>query len=458
MLRALSELARETGVRLLLVGGLVRDLRLGLPSRDADFILIGRKARIFLNRVSLRLARRVVTFRKRGIVNRRISVEGRDYDIVELKSGSLERELRRRDFTINAVAFDLSAGRLFDPCRGLDDLAARRIRAVTAGAFLDDPLRMIRAVRLWCELPRFTIARRTQDLIRRDAAMIVRPSSERIREELDRVVLSRQPSRGIALLDRLGLLTVVIPEVEPLRGLAQNRYHHLDAWRHTLAALAAVDDPSCLRRLSRGLRFGPLPGGEQLLVLRWSLLLHDLGKAETRTLGEDGELHFFAHEKRSAALASQIMKRLRFSTRRARSIRRLVELHLRIAVPAGGDLSQKACRRIIRDAGELAPLLVLHSLADKDASHGYRWRSARAKLIRTCREILKLYRSSGKEILAPPRLIDGHDVMRLLGIGPGREVGRILEEVSSRQIAGEISNREQALDLVKEVSPRRSLP
>jgi len=468
---SLATAAREANARLLLVGGVIRDMRLGRVPRDADFILMGRGRRRVLRQLPALAGGRVVTFRKRGLIDHRVIAGGREHDLVEVTAGTLRRELGRRDFTINAIAWDIQRRRLVDPRGGLRDADRRRLRMTSPRVFEDDPLRMLRAVRLRCELPRFTIERDTRRRMRRDAPRLGRVSPERIREELDRILASPQPASGIREADRLGLLTIVIPEVELVRGLRQNRYHHLDAWRHTLAALQAASD---LASLARGLspalpsRRGPIPAGgagrllplprERVLVLRWALLFHDLGKAATRTIGEDREYHFFGHEKRSATLAAGIMKRLKFTNRRTRAIRRLVELHLRIAIPAEGDLSEKACRRLIRDAGDLTPLLVLHSLADKAASQGSGWRAAMARLRKTGRTLLRTWREYGEAILAPPRLLDGHDVMRLCGIGPGPRVGAIIEEIRMRQIAGEISTREQAEEAVPKIGPPEHPP
>ena len=174
-----ADLARAHGCRILLVGGALRDLALARPILDLDFILEG-PPRAFLRDLSRRLGHRVVSFRKRGIVDHRIRSGSREWDFVERGRRSLRREIMRRDFTMNAVAYDPARRRLLDPARGLDDLRRRRIRAIAAGAFRDDPLRMLRAVRLRAEAGGVCLEQRTAALIRRDAALIARASPERI--------------------------------------------------------------------------------------------------------------------------------------------------------------------------------------------------------------------------------------------------------------------------------------
>src|SRR5262245_56766792 len=156
-LQELAAAAGDTGSRLLVVGGLIRDLRLGLPPRDADFILAGGGRKQFLRMLPVLSGARVVTFRKRGVVDHRVLVSGREPELVELSGADLAGELRRRDFTINSIAWDVSTGRLIDPQGGLRDASRRQLRANSPRVFRDDPLRMLRAVRLRAELPGFSL-------------------------------------------------------------------------------------------------------------------------------------------------------------------------------------------------------------------------------------------------------------------------------------------------------------
>ena len=469
------DLAGRSGCRLFLVGGAIRDAALGRSVGDLDLILAG-PARPFLRRLARAVGHRVVTFRKRGIVDHRIRVGEREWDFVEPGKRSLRTEILRRDFTINAVAFDLLAGRLLDPSRGAADLVRRRLRALSDGIFRDDPLRMLRAVRLRAEIARLAIETRTRRMIARDAPLIRRVSPERIKAELDRILQTASASASFRLLDRLGLLRQVLPELDPLRGLGQNRYHHLDAFEHTLEALAAADNVRALARSlpaqvlledplqdrSPGPAGGPREPGSPLsqvprgarpvivprraLLLRWALLLHDTGKAETRAMGEDGEWHFFMHEAASRRIATAALKRLRGSRAETLSVERLVALHLRLSIPASGGMTPRALRRIVREAGSLTPLLVLHSIADKIASKGAGHARTLAGLRRAGRALLEAWKTEAERARRLPRLADGHDVMRILGLHPGPRVGTILAELEELQAEGHLAGRDDALE------------
>lgn len=457
-----ARLAREHGCRILLVGGAVRDLALGREAGDLDFVLdvegarpAGRSRR-FLTALSRLLGHRVVTFRKRDIVDHRIRTSRREWDFVERGARSLRGEILRRDFALNAIAYDPLARTILDPGCGRRDLARRRIRALSRGVFEDDPLRMLRAVRLQAEIPALALARDTASLIREHAFRLARTSGERIKAEMDRILASARPSAALRTLERLGLLRYVLPELEPLRGLVQNRYHHLDAFQHTLAAVEAADDPRALARGLLPLAFAedplvPPPAGvramtfERTRLLRWSLLLHDTGKAETRTLGDDGDYHFYLHDQVSARIARSAMRRLRASRAETGAIERLVFLHLRISIPASGSVSPRALRRVVRDAGSLTPLLALHSLADKAASQGVAHARTMTRLRRAGRELLEAWRLDAERRASGPPLVTGRDVMQVLGIPPGPEVGRRLEEIAELRGSGALTTRDEAL-------------
>lgn len=440
-LATLKRCAAVSGVCLHVVGGYVRDALAGRPLRDTDLILSGR-AGAFLEEMSRRLGRRVVTFRKKGITDHRLVWRGREFDFVERGRRSLEAELRRRDFTLNALAVDLESGRLLDPTGGARDLARGVLRATGPRVFADDPLRLLRAVRLLTEMPRLRLERTTRSRIEAERRRLRGTAPERVRDELDRVLAARRSFTGVELLDRTGLLSVCLPEVDPLRGLEQNRYHHLDAWEHTLECMRFAERPGLLGR-------GVLPAGslppEEARELRWALLLHDLGKASCRQRNERGDWTFHNHHLASEGIAAQILGRLRFSRRRARRIRRLVREHLRITLAPGGLLSPKAQRRIIRDLGEDTPLLVLHSLADQRASRGRGYTRTRRDLRRACRELLALHREQLAALTALPPLLDGRELMKVTGLDEGPEVGRLLAELRALQVDGEIESRREAI-------------
>jgi tRNA nucleotidyltransferase/poly(A) polymerase len=452
LLSGLAARAAERSWSVLVVGGWVRDRLLRRRSRDIDLIL-GEGAREILAWLAERSSHRIVTFEQR-VVNHRLTIDGARVDAVESGTRSLTEELARRDFRVNAVAWDLPRGRLADPCGGLAQIAEGVLEPPRDDAFRRDPLRALRGVRLACEIDALRLGARARVLARSAAPGLRGVAAERVLEELDRILLSRGAADAIRDADRLGLLETWIPEVNATKGLAQNRSHHLDVWEHTLAALALSAYPG---RLGRGLipagwpdvdrepEDPPRPRPRQaLLVLRWSLLLHDLAKPDTLAEGPEGQRTFHRHELVGAERAEEIGRRLAMPRERIRAIRLLVRQHLRIVIPPAGEMTERALGRVVRALGAFTEVLVLHSLADQGATRGPGWRRVRIGLRRTARRLLEKER----QLIAlglRGRLVDGRDVMRALGVESGPQVGRFLRAIEELRDDGKLLSREEAL-------------
>jgi poly(A) polymerase len=300
----------------------------------------------------------------------------------------------------------------------------------------EDPVRALRAARFLAELPGFKLHPEARGEARAAAARIGRASAERIRDELNRILTAPASSRGIAELDRLGLLRAVLPELVPLKSCAAG-LGRPDVWRHTLDAL------------TRSERSQRLPGAKDLeppearLALRWALLLHDIAKPETLAAGSDGGPTFHGHEVLGARKADALLRRLRQPRRLRRRVTRLVLFHLRPHHLADASAPPRGMRRLVRDGGEDLPLLLVHAACDARASGAPDAPALWRRLRRVLAELHSLHQRAGIE--APPPLIDGKDVMAALRIAPGPDVGRILTEVGELQADGRLRDRADAL-------------
>ena len=447
LLVSLGDAAREHGWEVSLVGGAVRDVLHGRTAHDLDLIL-GPPVRPVLDWLEARSSHRPVSFDKR-ILTHRLTIEGRPVDCVERAPRSLLRELGRRDFTVGAIAFDLADWRVIDPWHGLRDWRLGRLDPPRDDAFRADPLRVLRGVRLALEFPKLHLTRRAIRLMRAAASRLSRVSPERLRDELDRILLSPRASHGIRQLSALGALTSLLPELETCRGVTQNRHHHLDVFEHTLLALQAADNPLVLgRRVIDPVRDAAGLTPRAQLTLRWSLLIHDLGKPATRTLGTDGQVHFFGHERRSAEMIESIAPRFAFSSERERAIETVVRHHLRLVVQPTGIMSDRALARVIRDVAPHTATLALHTLADKRASHGVAHARTTQRLRATVARLLAL-QSEIDARTARGRLITGRDVIEILGCAPGPYIGTVLSQAEERRDSGGLSNRAQALEWLR---------
>lgn len=442
-IRELTTVARETGATIYLVGGYVRDAALGRKARDLDLLCTSRTARV-VAALRSRWGRRGFRFRKRGVTTWRFSAGGRQVDLVDASRRGLERDLERRELTFNAMAYDLVAGRLHDPLRGLADLGAGRMLAPRPEVLREDPVRALRVARFAAQFPGFSVARPLRREARAVRAALRRASAERLRDELNRLLEAPAPQRGLELLRELGLVDAVLPELQPLRGCAAG-FGRADVWSHTVEAI------------SRSARAARLPGALALRepgaarLLRWALLLHDISKPETLSVAGRRPT-FHGHEVLGARRAEALLRRMRMPRSERRRIGRLVLLHLRPSHLADAGAPPRGMRRLARDAAADLPLLALHAACDAKASQGpdaaARWRRLRSVLL----ELVELGARSGGA--APLALVDGRDVMRVLGLPPGPRVGRVLDRVRDGQESGELRSREEALDYLARLRGR----
>ncbi|MEW5806995.1 MAG: HD domain-containing protein [Acidobacteriota bacterium] len=441
VLLLISQTAQQHGIYLYIVGGFVRDALLKSDNRDIDFV-ITRGNLSFYKKIEERLGHRVITFRKKGVVNRRVTVDGRVFDFVDASKKGIERELSRRDFTINSIAYSLRGKKIVDPQNGIPDLREKVIKRNSRSVFRNDPLRMIRAIRLTCEKEAFTIEGNTFHQIKSSPEAIRRVSGERIKEELDRIMATSFSSKGIALLYETGLLKNIIPELAPLEKCPKGKRHSLDPWHHTVRALYFADHHERLCA-DLGIIYPLLR--EDLLLFKYALLFHDIAKPQTFSEDEKGDIHFFHHEQVSSTVASRIMKRLRFPGKLADDVRKLIELHLRPHLLAETSPSDKALARLIVESKELTELLAIVALADGMATAESDDSPRITELRKLLARLLEMHRGRAQKPDISSKLVSGEDVMKILGLSQGPRIGNILKKIEELRISGELNSRTEAL-------------
>lgn len=462
-----------------LVGGSVRDALLGLDITDLDLAIAGdapEAARALADALG---GHYVLLDAERGTA-RIVLDEGdvRVIDIARLRD-TIDDDLAARDFTIDALAVPIDGGDVIDLHGGLDDLTARRVRLVSEQALIDDPLRLLRAVRIATQLG-FAIEDGTAGAIRRHAALIAQTSPERQRDEIARCFSTREAAIAVRLMDGLGLLDALLPEVTVGRGVSQPEEHHYyDVFDHAIETVASLDyllapeAPSDAREralydsLWSGLSLLPglraqldeelSEGRSRAALLKFAGLLHDVAKPETRKPDDTGRIRFFGHAERGAETARRIMQRFRFSRRETEFVALLVEEHLRPTQLSNEGLpSRRALFRYFRDTGDAAESVLLLSLADALAARGPRieieaWRGHVAYVAHVLER-----RHEDETIARPPRLITGDDLIAALGMPQGPELGRLLSAIEEAVGAGEVTTRDQALELARRLREGRT--
>ena len=468
---------QEKQVTAYLVGGFVRDLLLGRRTADIDIAVgeeafkIGPEMAAFLggkfvaldaeNRIA-----RVVLFKSEGSSPR----EQWDIDLSTL-AGDIKADLGRRDFTIDAMAIDVkaliksSSFRIIDPFKGRSDLRRKMIRAVGESVFEDDPVRLLRAVRLAAELG-FSVATETEKIVRRKVSLVQRVAGERIREELLHLLSSPEAGHFISYLDNLGLLTTIIPELEPARGFEQPKEHHWDVLNHSLETVRAVgfllrqspweyapahilDEVPWSEELRQHFEAEVSAGSTHASLLKLAALLHDISKPATRIIA-DSRMRFFGHNEQGAEVVTAVLERLRFSNKEIKLIELMVRYHMRpTQMSHEGTPSNRAIYRYFRDTGLASIDILFLSLADHLAARGpelepdqWRWHTGQVNFL-----LEGFFRE--KRVISPPKLLDGHDLISLFGLKPGPEIRELLDSLKEAQSAGEVTTRDEALYYVK---------
>lgn len=453
------------------VGGLPRDMLLGRTTFDIDLVVPGGAMQIARS-VADALGATFVPLDEAHQVARVVFSEGERHWNLDFAAarGTIEQDLRARDFTVNAMAIamdELGSGSpqvtVIDPVGGLADLDAKRLRAVSDGAFREDPARLLRAFRLAAELG-FSMGHETETLLARDARLITSVARERIREELGRILETDLTAATIREMDRRGVLGRVFPELTQCKGVEQPKEHFWDVFDHSVETVGAVE--RLLVALRRGsdllatLRFAPQvvehveestgQGLSRGAALKLSALLHDVAKPQTKAIHENGRMRFLGHAQQGAAITDSILRRLRFSNRERETVCRMIAQHLRPGhlTNAPEAPTRRAIYRYFRDTADVAIDILLLSLADHLATRGEAFdEEGWLAHVGTTDYMLERW-FADRDVVSPPKLIDGHVLMEKFGLAPGPEIGRLLESVREAQAAGEIATEQDALDFV----------
>jgi poly(A) polymerase len=439
--KLLSDVITEENIEAYVIGGWVRDclLKRDHPDKDIDIVVIGNGISI-AKKVARRIDSRikVCTFKTFGTAMFRHN----DYEIEfvgarkesynrgsrkpVVEDGTLQDDQERRDFTINALALSLNGvtfGKLLDPFGGIEDLKSKTIRTPLDPdkTFSDDPLRMMRAVRFASQL-HFNIEEKTFESIKENASRIEIVSQERIVAELNKIILSSTPSKGFLLLEKAGLLKIIFPELEKLRGVeTREGKAHKDNFLHSIKVLDNIS-----RKTDN-------------LWLRWAALLHDIAKPATKKYVPESGWSFHGHEYLGSRMVPEIFKRLRLPLNdRMKYVQKMVDLHLRPIALSQEVVTDSAVRRLLFEAGDDIDDLMMLCEADitskneaKKARHLENFRLVRSKL-------KELEEKDAVRNFQPP--VDGEEIIRTFRIKPGKEVGIIKNAIREAILDGIIPN------------------
>jgi len=485
--------ALPNDLTIFLTGGAVRDAVLGRPIHDLDFTL---------SWDGIKIARQVADALKADFYpldaerdTGRVVVINTDgsrmlMDFASFRSGegttsatpSLESDLRGRDFTVNAIALNLHDNTIHDPLGGAMDLKEKRLRACSPSAFTDDPVRVLRGIRLAARFG-FHILPATRAAMKAAAGLLVKVSPERIRDEIFRIFDGPQQAVCLRALDLLGALEQIFPELPGLKGVKQIPPHVHDVWGHTLSTVKYLDEilgalapeynPEIAEDLLNGLlvmrigRYRKQIGKacasmvtadrslRSLLIL--AALYHDAAKPKTKKVDEQGQMHFWEHDQQGAEMLVGRARALALSNDEIQRLETIVRNHMRILFHANrlvveGKLpSRRAIYRFFRDTGPVGVDVCMLTLADLRATYEQTLpQETWAAALDVVRIMLEAWYEKKEEQVTPPALVDGNTLMRELSLKSGPKLGELIEAIRENQAIGKISTREAAVSFAKE--------
>ena len=457
----ISEAADHLGLECYVVGGYVRDIFLERPSNDIDVVVVGSGIAL-----AEELKRRVgksahlSVFRNFGTAQVKFRQKGKEYEVEfvgarkesyshdsrkpVVENGTLEDDQNRRDFTINAMAICLNKdrfGELVDPFNGLADLEDGIIATPLEPGitFSDDPLRMMRCVRFATQL-NFTIEDETFEALQRMADRIKIVSGERIKDELNKIILSPLPSRGFVDLQRCGLLNIILPELSALDIVEQkNGRAHKNNFYHTLEVLDNVSKRS------------------DDLWLRWAAIMHDIGKTKSKRWDPAIGWTFHNHNMIGAKMVPQIFRRLMLPMdMKIKFVQKLVDLHMRPIAIADDEVTDSAVRRLMNDAGEDIEELMILCEADITSKNEVRKKMFLENFRMVREKLADLKEKDYVRLLQP--VIDGNEIMEMFHLKPSREVGVLKQYLKDAVLDNKVENeREPLMALLMEKAKQMKL-
>jgi len=433
-----------------IVGGSIRDRLLGQRPTDYD-IAVSVNPETFARKMANTASGRIVTIGKQDNQIFRVITDDFIFDISLVNGPSIEDDLKKRDFTINAMAYSFTSGQLIDTLGGQKDLSDQTVRMVSESVFTMDPIRLLRAFRIAAVL-NFEIDPHTISAINKYVHLIMSTAKERIKAEWFRILKTPTSHRYLSQMIRSRLLFEIFPELENLKHCHQNIHHSFDVFEHTIKAYYHIEN--LLNNLPLIITDPTIPIHSHLdenrkSLIKYAILLHDIGKPSTKSEDRNGNIHFFGHGSKSADMAKLINQKLRLSNSEAAYVDAIIRNHGRplnlMNLHQKNQLTKKNVTRFFMNCGCNTPDILLHSIAD----HKGKGPAKNGGFIDFAIQMIKAYYVSFKPEQLKPALLTGDDLIEIFGLTPSPLFKTILNHVEELRLSGQAQSKKDAILLVK---------
>ena len=450
----LSKIIENFSNEIYLVGGTVRDFYMGLESTDRDIVVMDEDARSFSLKLQEFLNATFVPLDEVNRIYRLVLPDKINYiDVTNPVGDSIEKDLMRRDLTINAIAVNIRTGELIDISGGVTDIKNKCLNYVNEQNFVDDPLRLLRVYRFQSLLG-FELAPETVNAVCKYASLIHKPAVERINHEILALFSGKFADKALKNMNKTWILEEIFPFVKELKQVPPNSHHHLDLFCHSIETVKQVqilyNDAS--EDVKKHLNTVAFCGFSRLTHLKLAAFMHDIGKFSTWTI-EEGKHRFIKHDDVGAKLAVKILKDLHFSNKQIDYISMMIKYHIYPShVMSSPQITDKIMMRYVRKMGESSIDAIILAQADRLSARGPEISDEMVEHNITYLNMLLKFYLEIKESLKPlPKLLSGNDVMELLGIKPSRKLGEIMEALHEAQLSGDVLTKEHAVEFVKKL-------
>ena len=444
-------------IKTYIVGGYVRDILMGKTSPDRDIIVCNCDVENFSKNLAKKLNAHFIELDKENCIYRIVLADKINYiDITKPIENDLEKDIKRRDLTINAIAYDINNHKFINLVGGIEDIKNKKIKGILNTNFEDDPLRLLRIFRFYSKTG-FEIDNSLIELAKKLHKDINKPAKERITVELLKMFEGKYCDLALKKLDECNLLEEIFPIYKEVKKIPPNSHHHLDLLHHLIETVKQIqqiyeNSSNEIREYLNTERFGQV---KLIAYLKLAGFLHDIGKPSCWTIEEEtGRHRFIKHDEIGAKLVEPILKKLKFSKKQIEYIKTLIKYHIYpSSLVSAEDVTEKAYYKFYRKMEGYVIDVIILAMADRLSARGSVITEEMVKNnIENLTKLLNTYLEQKNNIKPIEKLLDGRDIMEILHINQSPELGRIIKELKEAQISGDVINKKQAIEFVKNFS------